>query len=208
MRSRMPGGGQRPSIAKRRCIRRCRPARCACLALVIGLPIAVLGAQNSPPLAPGARVRVIRPDPGCGAPGAFWCKRWKAIGTLVSIDSQTVHVRDATGMVVTVPRVVGAQFEVSTGPGLCGAEHRPRCAGVGLLSGAVLGTLSGALWVHSRRTSCTENCGLAYLVSVPVGAAVGTLVGAMLGREPRRSEGIAVPEGRRRRPKGPEPRTS
>ena len=158
-------------------------ARRVCLAAVLGFPLAVLRAQETLPLATGSRVRVIRPDPGCGAPGAFWCKRWSSVGALVSIDSQIVIVRDGSGLNVRIPRVIGMELDLSTGPGLCGSRHRSRCVTGGLVGGAVLGTVAGAIWQHSHRTSCAKNCGLAYLVSVPVGAAAGALIGEVLGRE-------------------------
>lgn len=150
--------------------------------VALSLQLNALSAQETPALVLGVRVRVVRPDPGCGAPGAFWCRRWKVVGTLASVDSLTVVVRNQDGRSENVPRVPGIQLDVSQGPGLCG-RHRVPCVGAGLIGGGALGTLYGAIWAHAHRTSCAENCGLVYFVSVPVGAALGTLVGAMIGGE-------------------------
>ena len=154
---------------------------CSC-AVALSLQLGTLNAQEPPALAPGVRVRVVRPDPGCGAPGAFWCRRWKVVGTLASVDSLTVVVRDEDGRSEDVPRVPGIELHVSQGPGLCGGSRRVRCVGAGLIGGAALGTVYGAIWTHAHRTSCTD-CDLVYLVSVPIGAALGTLVGAVVEGE-------------------------
>ncbi len=156
---------------------------CCCFALALSLQLGTLNAQEPPVLAPGVRVRVVRPDPGCGAPGAFWCRRWKVVGTLASVDSLAVVVHDEDGRSKSVPRVTGIELDVSQGPGFCGGRRRVRCVGAGLIGGAALGTLYGAIWAHAHRTSCTEDCGLVYLVSVPIGAALGTLFGAVAGGE-------------------------
>jgi hypothetical protein len=151
-------------------------------AVPLSLQLGVVSAQGTPAVAPGVRVRVVRPDPGCGAPGAFWCRRWKVVGTLASVDSRTVVVHNEDGRTENVPRVPGIELDVSQGPGFCGGRRRVPCVGVGLIGGAALGTLYGAIWAHAR-TSCTADCGRVYLVSVPIGAALGTLIGAVVEGE-------------------------
>ena len=119
--------------------------RWCCAAVALTLQLGTVSAQQASLLAPGARVRVVRPDPGCGAPGAFWCRRWKVVGTLASVDSVTVVVRNEEGRTENVPRVSGIQLDVSDGPGFCGGRRRASCVGAGLIGGAALGTLVGAV---------------------------------------------------------------
>src|SRR5437773_10397442 len=99
---------------------------CSCLALALGLPLGALGAQETPALAPGVRVRVTAPD------------GWRDVGpgSLEAIDSATIVVRRANGTTVAFPRERGTQLEVSGGPGACsGGPRRGGCA-VRVLRGA------------------------------------------------------------------------
>jgi hypothetical protein len=104
------------------------------------------------------------------------------VGTLASVDSVTVVVRNEEGRTENVPRVSGIELDVSDGPGFCGGRRRAPCVGAGLIGGAALGTLYGAIWAHAR-TICAADCGRVYWVSIPIGAALGTLVGAVVEGE-------------------------
>jgi hypothetical protein len=156
--------------------------RWCCFAVPLSLQLGGASAQETPLVAPGVRVKVVRPDPGCGAPGAFWCRRWKVVGTLASVDSLTVVVRDENGGTENVPRISGIEVDVSEGPGLCSGRRRAPCVGAGLIGGAALGTLYGAIRAHAR-SNCAVDCGRVYWVSIPIGAVLGTLVGAVVGGE-------------------------
>src|SRR5437763_7213090 len=145
---------------------------CSCFALALGLPVGALGAQETPALAPGVRVRVTAPD------------GWRDVGpgSLEAIDSATIVVRRANGTTVAFPRERGTQLEVSWGPGACsGGARRGGCIALGFLGGAALGIPAGFVWVRS--SNCRELCGLAFVVTVPAGAVLGTIVGAVVGGE-------------------------
>jgi len=136
------------------------------------LPLGALGAQETPALAPGVRVRVTAPD------------GWRDVGpgSLEAIDSATIVVRRANGTTVAFPRESGTQLEVSWGPGACsGGARRGGCIALGFLGGAALGIPAGFVWVRS--SNCRELCGLAFVVTVPAGAVLGTIVGAVVGGE-------------------------
>src|SRR5881628_3804922 len=145
---------------------------CSCFALALGLPLGALGAQETPALAPGVRVRVTAPD------------GWRDVGpgSLEAIDSATIVVRRANGTTVAFPRERGTQLEVSWGPGACsGGARRGGCIALGFLGGAALGIPAGFVWVRS--SNCRELCGLAFVVTVPAGAVLCTIVGAVVGGE-------------------------
>src|SRR5205809_4898923 len=149
---------------------------CSCFALALGLPLGALGAQETPALAPGVRVRVTAPD------------GWRDVGpgSLEAIDSATIVVRRANGTTVAFPRERGTQLEVSWGPGACsGGARRGGCIALGFLGGAALGIPAGFVWVRS--SNCRELCGLAFVFTVPAGAVLGTIVSAVVGGEHWRS---------------------
>ena len=156
-------------------------------ALALGLPLGALGAQQGPALAAGARVRVIVPNPGCIFPQTPSCYR-TVVGSLVAIDSATIVVRRENAETVNVSRAPGTRLDVSTGRGAC-SRDRGACIGLGFLGGAALGAAVGFLSVQSHGgagsgTSCNENlCELVYLFTVPAGAVVGMIVGAVVGGE-------------------------
>src|SRR5439155_1745092 len=123
-------------------------------------PLGAPGAQETPALAPGVRVRVTAPD------------GWRDVGpgSLEAIDSATIVVRRANGTTVAFPRESGTQLEVSWGPGACsGGARRGGCIALGFLGGAALGIPAGFVWLRS--SNCRELCGLAFVVTVPAGAA-------------------------------------
>ena len=137
------------------------------LALAFVLPVGTLAAQQAPTLAPGSRVRITTPT-------------GRVIGTLESIDSSTIIVRRRDGRAANLGRVQGTRVDVSAGPGTCSPGHRGTCIAVGFLGGTALGVAAGAIAVGNCNT---DLCELYYLVTVPAGALVGTVVGAVVGWE-------------------------
>lgn len=155
-----------------------------CCALALGLPLGALGGQETPPLAPGARVRVIAPNLVCNHPGAAPCYR-KVVGSLESIDSAIIVVRRESGETVNVPRAPGTLLDVSTSRGAC-SRHRGGCVALGFLGGVGVGALVGWISVQAQGgasgPNCSENpCELVYLLTLPAGAVLGTIVGAVVG---------------------------
>ncbi len=144
--------------------------RICCFALALGLPLGAINAQETPTLAPGARVRVTNEE---------HLHVVRVVGTLESIDSSTIIVRRDDGDTMNVPRQPGTQLEVSGGPGSCSPD-RSRCVILGLMGGVAVGVLAG-LPVANGRGCNDEPCGLIYLLTVPAGALVGTIVGAVVG---------------------------
>src|SRR5205809_1420163 len=142
---------------------------CSRFALALGLPLGALGAQETPALAPGVRVRVTAPD------------GWRDVGpgSLEAIDSATIVVRRANGTTVAFPRERGTRLEVSGGPGACSGGHRGGCVALGFLGGAALGVLAP---VVSSGTCRRLVCRLV-VVTVPAGVVLGTIVGAVVGGE-------------------------
>jgi hypothetical protein len=104
----------------------------------------------------------------------------RATGTLESIDGTTIVVRTRNGSTFAFQRASNFDLDVSTGLGSCGEGRRFGCVVLGFLGGAVAGIGVGALAV----SQCDDDlCGLLYLVTVPAGALVGTVVGALVGGE-------------------------
>jgi hypothetical protein len=156
-----------------------------CIALLLGLPLGIIRAQDSISLVPGARVRVRTPEPDCENPKTSFCPRRLVIGTLASIDSATIVLQDENGAVVRMSRVPDTRLDLSTGRGACG-YHRARCVGLGFLGGAAAGALAGFVSVVSQGgpKACGENlCELIYLVTIPIGAVAGAIVGGVVGGE-------------------------
>jgi len=125
-----------------------------------------LSAQQTPTLAPGTRVRV-----------------GGVVGTLESIDSASIILRRADGRVANLPLARSTRVDVSTGRGICSPGHRGTCVLVGFLGGTALGALVAANKI--RKDHWSDNLGdLAYLgMYVPGGAAVGMIVGVLVGGE-------------------------
>ena len=152
----------------------------ACFALVLGLPLGAVGAQETPALAPGTRVRVTQPE-GDLHRGEGWT--FSVVGVLESIDSARIVVRDANGT-LAVPRERGTRLYVSAGPGSCSGDRRGGCVAIGLFGGAAVGALAGFVYIKARGNGCVDQpCELIYLFTVPIGALVGTVVGAGVGGE-------------------------
>lgn len=147
--------------------------RWICFAIAFALPIGPSEAQDTPPLVPGARVRVITPD-------------GRVVGTLESIDSASLQVRAHSGTVNLATRRI-THMDVSAGPGICSPGHRGTCILVGSLVGAGLGVALGAIWGKG-----SEDAGMAYLMTVPAGVLVGTIVGVFVGPEHWRHAAVPV----------------
>ena len=158
--------------------------RICCLALALGLPLGTLSAQETRALAAGVRVRVLGPKPVCNYPEEAPCYR-KVVGSLQSIDSASIVIRREDGETVSVSRAPGTRLDVSNGRGACGAP----CIGLGFLGGAGLGALVGWISVQAQGGTgpgsyCSDSpCGLVVLFTVPAGAVLGTIVGALLKKE-------------------------
>ena len=149
-------------------------------ALALALPLGFLSAQETPTVARGTRVRVTNDE----HPHYV-----RVVGTLESIDSSTIIVRRDDGDTINVPRHPGTWLDVSAGPGACSPHRRGRCVAIGLLGGAALGAVVGWISVQSQGGTgsgsyCSDSpCELVYLLTVPAGALVGTIVGAVVGGE-------------------------
>ena len=137
-----------------------------CLAVALVLPFSSLVAQEPPTLAPGSRVRVSTPDE-------------RVVGALAAIDGATIVVRRKNGSLDSLPMTPRTRLDVSGGPGLCSPGRRGTCVAVGFVGGAALGAVVGAA------AECSDDglCVLVYFFTVPAGALVGTIVGAVLGGE-------------------------
>jgi hypothetical protein len=156
--------------------------RCTAV-LALGLPFGALSAQDTPALAPGARVRVTAPAPDCEHPDMRFCPRRQVVGTLTTIDSQRITLRDEHGATLDIARGPGTRLDLSAGPGACGV-HRGHCVGLGFLGGAAVGALVGFAWLRSQGTSCNDSpCGVILLITTPGGAFLGAAVGGLLGSE-------------------------
>jgi len=138
------------------------------------LPSASLPAQV-PAVPPGARVRVQHP---CGvADPARACMT--LIGRALRPVGDSLLVEDEHGRIRGVDLLSAARLERSTG------YRRHTLLGLGL--GALAGLGSGALLA----SECTQGgrgeddgmCNLYYLITIPAGAGVGTLVGALTPTE-------------------------
>ncbi len=159
-------------------------SRICCWAIALGLPLGRLGAQEPPALAAGARVRVLAPKPICTYPEMAPCYG-KVVGSLESIDSASIVIRRETGDTVRISRAPGVRLEVGSGRRAC-SEHRGSCVVLGLLGGAAVGAAVGFVSVESQGgpSACGENlCELIYVLTVPAGAVLGTIVGALVGPE-------------------------
>jgi len=111
------------------------------------------------------------------------CVHHSVVGTLTSIDSQTIVLRDEAGGVQNLPRLPDTRLELSAGTKMCGGH----CALIGGLVGGAAGALVGlgvGKDLEGGKDVCNEGCagGLALQGAVG-GAALGALIGAVLPRE-------------------------
>lgn len=133
-----------------------------------------LSAQQTPPLAPGARVRV-----------------GGVVGTLESIDSASIVLRRPNGREGSIPRRPDTRLDVSI-PGICSAGHRMACVTLGGLGGLALGVGVGAFKVRNCRPGREDLCPLWYVLTLPSGLLVGAVVGAFVWGEHWRRVEIPV----------------
>lgn len=133
----------------------------------------VAWAQEPPAVVPGARVRIT--ESGTGGRGLLR-------GTVVTMSADTVVLRfDRGGEAVPISLARVSRIEVSRGS----KRHTAAGLGLGFLAGAGTGALVGALTCESSST-CTGGSdgsltGIHALLWGGVGAAVGTLVGGVIG---------------------------
>jgi len=156
--------------------------RHGCSAIVLIFAVNRLPAQEPPAPALGDRVRVTSAD-----------RHRSAKGVLESIEGDTIVVRRSNGALTKFPRDPRPRIDVSTGSGMCGEGRRAACVIGGFFGGALLGLGAGAIATQS--CSGEELCGLEYLVTIPAGALVGTVVGALIGGEHWRRVDVPVTLG-------------
>jgi len=150
-----------------------------CFALALALPLGSISAQETPTVARGTRVRVTNDE---------YLHYVRVVGTLESIDSSTIFVRRDDGDAINVPRHPGTRLDVSTSRGAC-SRNRGGCIALGLFGGAGLGVVVGWISVQSQGGTgsgsyCSDSpCELVYLLTVPAGAVLGTILGATVGGE-------------------------
>jgi hypothetical protein len=145
-----------------------------CVAVALALPLGALGAQETPVLQAGARVRVRNDE---------HLHSVRVVGTLESIDSSTIILRRENGESVNVPHQPGTRLDVSAGPGMCSPGRRGNCVAIGFFGGAALGAVTGLIIGHQERCAERQDCN-AYLVAAALpGALLGVFVGAVVGGE-------------------------
>jgi hypothetical protein len=157
-------------------------AAIAMMLLAPGRNAGMLHAQSASAVAaPGSRVRVTAP-----ASVSF-------VGTLVAVPDDSVRVLAENGANVTLP---AAHLTLERSTGL--RSNRKRGAGIGFLSGALLGGLIGSATYspspcngNVNERYCPEGEGVSRKTAVPlaaaVGGAAGAFAGALLGHSPRES---------------------
>ena len=146
-----------------------RILRPALLALAMLLAVSP-AARAQGALAPGMRVRVLAPalEP-----------QWIA-GTVLAADSGAVRLRvPGAGAAVVVPMRGVQRVQLSRGRG--------RATGEGSIAGATLGALAGYLLATAggADVGCVNRCGGAGGGAFLMGAGVGAVFGALLGRQVR-----------------------
>ena len=150
--------------------------RCIGMTFALSLAFDALSSQATP-LAPGSRVRVVVRQPCIYVAGT--CVE-KVVGTLTSVDSLSIFMRDTNDSAQSFPRAPGTLLQVSE-QGPCAI--RARCIALGLVGGVGLGLLVG--WINAKNTYCVgeDICGLVTKVAVVGGAGLGIIVGAALPAE-------------------------
>lgn len=155
--------------------------------LALLLPRAPLHSQGSA-VQPGSRVRV---QPSCAATDAERPCR-PVVGRLLpptgdGLPGDQLLIEDADGVTRRIDLPTGSRLERSAG------YRRHTLLGLGL--GSLVGLGMGAVLVSGCRRggSDDELCGLDYLYTVPAGAALGTLVGALTRTERWEAVSVAAP---------------
>jgi hypothetical protein len=153
------------------------------LRTVLGLFVLLLPSLHaqSPEVQPGIRVRVQPPCDATdtGAP----CE--PVLGRLLRASGDSVLIEDAQGATRGIDLATASRFERSVG------YRRHTLLGLGV--GSLFGVGIGAMLVAGcgRGGSDDELCGIYFLPSAAAGAAVGTLVGALVRTE--RWEAVSGP---------------
>lgn len=132
-------------------------------------------------VAPGTRVRV---QPRCtGTDAGRPCRA--VVGRLLAPIGDGLLVEDAHGVTRRIDLATGSRVERSAG------YRRHTLLGLGL--GSLVGLGAGALLYSGCTTGGEDDgfCGFYYLATVPGGAALGTVVGALTRTE--RWEAVSAP---------------
>lgn len=141
------------------------------LALLLGAGALPVAAQLPSPITAGNLARL---DIGCPAEArGARCTRLVGRVEAVGPDSLTLRLADDGSRRIAWANVQGLAI-----------SHRSRGhAGQGFLAGTAIGVLAGAL----EKSSCLQTageygglCSLSYLLTVPAGALLGTVIGALL----------------------------
>lgn len=98
------------------------------------------------------------------------------VGTLWRVDSLSLALRTRQGVIALVPRMQVLRVEVSD-------SDRSKRALQGLGIGAAVGSVAYKVWADHHSIENELNTLGAVILGMPVGAFVGFMVGAALGRE-------------------------
>lgn len=144
------------------------------------LPRTPVHAQGST-VQPGTRVRV---QPPCGATDTGRPCR-TVVGRLLAPTGDSLLIEDAHGVTRKIDLATGSRVERSVG------YRRHTLLGLGL--GSLVGLGAGALLYSGCTTGGEDDwlCGFYYFATVPAGAALGTVVGALTRTE--RWEAVSAP---------------
>jgi hypothetical protein len=115
-------------------------------------------------------------QPPCGATDTGSPCR-AVLGRLVTATGDTLLIEDVEGRTRRIDLATGSRFERSVGY----RRHTLLGLGVGSLVG--LSTGAGLVAGCRRGAQTTRLCGIYYLFAVPAGAALGTLIGALIRTE-------------------------
>jgi hypothetical protein len=156
------------------------------VALLASAPHTPLSAQETSAFQVGARIRVWSSAP----------ETTGRVARVLKVRSDTLLLEAERPLAqLAVPVRTLTRLELSRGRG---APVAGTVVGlvVGVAAGAAAGALVGALSVAHARSSnnCPDgNCGFVYLGTVPAGALVGLVAGAVVGHRLGREHWTAVP---------------
>ena len=148
--------------------------------LLPGLPLLAQGSS----LSPGSRIRGRLP---CG-PGVAMPPCGTVVGRLIAPVGDSLVLQDERGVTRRIDLTAGVGLERSVGS----RRHTLLGLGVGGLVGLGTGAALASGCTRGGRGEDDGFCNLHYLVSVPVGAGLGALVGALIRTE--RWESVALPQ--------------
>jgi hypothetical protein len=144
------------------------------LALVALLPAPASLPAQVVAVPPGTRVRVLQ-HPCADEPRACM----PLVGRALRPAGDSLLVEDVQGVVRTVDLQSGARIERSAGY----RRHTLLGLGLGTLAGVGTGAVLASGCTQGGRGEDDGLCNIHYVVAIPVGAAVGTLVGALIRTE-------------------------